>query len=124
MSQHLVEHLVRHMSEFEMSLDRELTYSLGLQARRTNSRIFISQAKYAKNLVSKFELGTTKHRRTPIGIHAKITKYEAGSNINSTLYISMIGSLLYLTVSRLDVCYNMGVCAILSKSQGLASRRS
>ena len=29
----------------------------------------------------------------------------------STLYRSMIGSLLYLTASRSDVCYSLEVCA-------------
>ena len=34
-----------------------------------------------------------------------------GKSIDSSLYRSMIGSLLYLTVSRPDISYNVGVCA-------------
>ena len=111
MSQHLVEQFVRHMStEFEMSLVRELTYFLGLQLWQTNSRIFISQAKYVKNLVNKFKFDTTKHRRTLTGTHDKITKDEARNNVDLTLYKSMIGSLSYLTASRTNLCYSVGVC--------------
>ena len=94
-----------------MSLVGELTYFLGLQVWQTNSGIFISHAKYAKNLVSKFELGITKHRRTLIGTHDKINKDKAMNGVYPTLYRSMIRSLLYLTVSRSNVCYSVGVCA-------------
>ncbi|KAK0594190.1 hypothetical protein LWI29_002834 [Acer saccharum] len=42
--------------EFEMSLVGELSYFLGLQIRQMHDGIFITQAKYAKNLVKKFGL--------------------------------------------------------------------
>ena len=67
-------------------------------------------------MVSKLRLGTTKHRRTLIGTHDKITKDEAVNSIDLTLYRSMIRSLLYLTTSRLDVCYSVGVCARYEES--------
>ena len=40
--------------EFVMSLVGELSYFLGLQIKQLNDGIFITQAKYAKNLVKKF----------------------------------------------------------------------
>ena len=42
--------------EFEMSMIGELIHFLGLQIRQQDSGIFISQSKYAKNLVKKFGL--------------------------------------------------------------------
>ena len=39
---------------FEMSMVGELTYFLGLQVKQTDSRIYINQAKYAKNLVDQW----------------------------------------------------------------------
>ena len=51
-SQQMVDHFVEHMiSEFEMSLMGELTYFLGMHVKQTGNGTFISQAKYAKNLV-------------------------------------------------------------------------
>ena len=43
-------------AEFEMSMIGELTHFLGLQIRQQDSGIFLSQSKYAKNLVKKFGL--------------------------------------------------------------------
>ena len=34
-----------------------------------------------------------------------------GKSVDFSLYRSMIGSLLYLTTSRPDIIYNVGVCA-------------
>ena len=34
-----------------------------------------------------------------------------GKNVDSSLYRSMIGSLLYLTASRPNINYSVGVCA-------------
>ena len=34
-----------------------------------------------------------------------------GKSVDPSLYKSMIGSLLYLTVSRPDISYSVGVCA-------------
>ena len=78
-------------TEFEMSLVGELTYFLGLQVRQTSNGTFISQSKYAKNLVKNFGIETAAHRRTPARTHAKISRDEGGKDVDQTLYRSMIG---------------------------------
>ena len=72
---------------------------------------FVSQSKYAKNLVKKFGLKSSKTAKTPMSTTTKLTKDENGAKVDPTLYRSMIGSLLYLTASRPDLCYSVGVCA-------------
>ena len=53
----MVDHFVKHMSfEFEMSLVGKLTYFLTLQVKQTGNGTYISQTKYAKNLVKRFGL--------------------------------------------------------------------
>ncbi|KAK0578805.1 hypothetical protein LWI29_016460 [Acer saccharum] len=97
--------------EFEMSLVGELSYFLGLQIRQMHDEIFITQAKYAKNLVKKFGLEKAKHCDTPMSTTLKLSKDASGKSVEQTLYRGMIGSLLYLTASRPDISFSVGVCA-------------
>ena len=48
---------------------------------------------------------------TPIGTTTKLDKDEACSPVNDTKYRGMIGSLLYLTASRPDIMFSVGLCA-------------
>ncbi len=112
MSDTMVQHFVHQMqSEFEMSLVGELTYFLGLQVKQMEDTIFISQSKYAKNIVKKFGMENASHKRTPAATHLKLTKDEKGVDVDQSQYRSMIGSLLYLTASRPDIAFAVGVCA-------------
>ena len=75
----MVQHFVHQMqSEFEMSLVGELTYFLGLQVKQKEGTIFISQSKYAKNIVKKFGLDNASHKRTSTTTHLKLSKDENG----------------------------------------------
>jgi hypothetical protein len=51
------------------------------------------------------------HKRTPATTHLKLTKDESGVDVDQSLYRNMIGSLLYLTASRPDIAFAVGVCA-------------
>src|SRR5271156_4042183 len=92
--------------EFQMSLMGELTYFLGFQIRQLNDGIFLSQSTYAKELVKKFGLEDSKSTRTPMGSTVKIAKDNEGASVDSTLYRSIIGSLLYLTASHPDISFS------------------
>jgi hypothetical protein len=71
----------------------------------------ISQSKYAKNIVKKFGLDNASHKRTPAATHLKLSLDENGVAVDQSMYRSMIGSLLYITVSRPDITFVVGVCA-------------
>ena len=73
--------------------------------------IFISQTKYARNLLKKFTMNSAKHVRTPMSATTKLSLDSEGKDGNQTLYCNMIGSLLYLTMSELDITFSVGVCA-------------
>jgi len=97
--------------EFEMSMIGELNYFLGLQVKQTIEGIFISQSKYAKDLVKRFGLDGKSRARIPMSTSVKISSDLAGKPVDPSLYRSMIGSLLYLTASRPDIAFSVGVCA-------------
>ena len=46
-----------------------------------------------------------------MGTNEKLIKDDSGVSVDSSLYHSMIGSLLYLTASRPNICFSVGVCA-------------
>ena len=96
-------------AEFKMSMIRELNHFLRLQICQQESSIFISQSKYAKNLVKKFGLDFVSSIKTPISPNVKLTINLLGKKVYSSLYRSMISSLLYLTASRPGISYNVGV---------------
>ena len=97
--------------EFEMSMVGELTFFLGLQVKRRKDGIFISQEKYARNLVKKFGLDSKKHASTPMSSSTKLSLDPSEVEMSPTLNRSIIGSLLYLTASRPDIAFSVGVCA-------------
>ncbi|XP_062085844.1 uncharacterized mitochondrial protein AtMg00810-like [Humulus lupulus] len=46
-----------------------------------------------------------------MGTTTKLIRDETGKKVDATLYRSMIGSLPYITASRPDICFSVGVCA-------------
>ena len=94
-----------------MCMVGELTCFLGLQVKQTDSGIYINQAKYARNLVKRFGFEKAAHARTPMAANAKLTNDPLGESVDVTLYRSMIGCLLYLTASRPDIAFSVGVCS-------------
>jgi hypothetical protein len=97
--------------EFEISMIGELNYFLGLQVKQTAEGIFISQSKYAKDLVKRFGLDGKSRARTPMSTSVNISSDLAGKSVDPSLYRSMIGSLLYFTASQPDIAFSVGVCA-------------
>ena len=94
-----------------MSMVGELNYFLRLQVKQREDGIFISQEKYAKNLVKRFGLDSKKHTSTPMSSSTKLSRDATGVEVDPTLYQSMIGSLLYLIASKPDIAFGVGVCA-------------
>ncbi|XP_031262652.1 uncharacterized protein LOC116120820 [Pistacia vera] len=97
--------------EFEMSMVGEISMFLGLQIKQIDCDMFVSQSKYTKNMLKRFNLESAKHANTPMSSSLKLSKDDNGKKVDHKLFRSMIGSLLYLTVSRPDLCFSVGMCA-------------
>ena len=68
---HLAHKFLEEMKrEFEISMVGELNHFLRLQVKQRKDGIFISQEKYAKNLVKRFGLDSKKHTSTPMSSSA------------------------------------------------------
>ncbi|GJX60648.1 hypothetical protein Tco_0292038 [Tanacetum coccineum] len=53
--------------------------------------------------------------KTPMSSDTKLTKDEECESVDSTKYRGMIGSLLYLTVSRPDIMFSVCLCASIQE---------
>ncbi|XP_023873163.1 uncharacterized mitochondrial protein AtMg00810-like [Quercus suber] len=85
----------------------ELTFFLGFQVKQKKESIFVSQEKYARNIVKKFGLDSKKHASTPISSSTKLNADSSRVEVSPTLYRSIIGSLLCLTASRPDIAFSV-----------------
>ncbi|GJU21554.1 putative ribonuclease H-like domain-containing protein [Tanacetum coccineum] len=97
--------------KFQMSSMGELTFFLGLQVKQKDDGIFIRQDKYVTKILKKFGFSDVKTASMRMETHKPLLKDADGENVDEHLYRSMIGSLMYLTSSRLDIMFAVCACA-------------
>jgi len=68
------------------------------------------QSNYCKELLKKFEMDKYKEASTPISTSCYPDLDEKGVSVDQTKYRGLIGSLLYLTTSRLDIMFSVCMC--------------
>nr|GFB70934.1 putative ribonuclease H-like domain-containing protein [Tanacetum cinerariifolium] len=90
--------------KFQMSSMGELTFFLGLQAMQKDDGIFISQDKYVADILKISDFSSVKTASTLIETNKALLKDKEAEDVDVYLHRSMIGSLMYLTASRLDIC--------------------
>jgi hypothetical protein len=72
---------------------------------------FVHQAKYMKNLIKKFNMAKLKPVSTPMSSAASLGPNEDCEVVDQREYRSMISYLLYLTATRPDIQFSVGLCA-------------
>jgi hypothetical protein len=100
-------------SEFQMSMMGELTFFLGIQVKKMKHGTFMHQAKYTKDLMKKFNMTELKPVSTPMSFVASLGPDEDGEAVDQREYMSMIGSLLYLTATWPDIQFARGAVRVL-----------
>jgi hypothetical protein len=90
-------------NEFQMFMMGELTFFLNIQVKQMKEGIFIHQAKYMNDLMKKFNMTELKSMSTPMSKIAVLDLDKNGESVDQREYKSMIGSLLYLMVTRPDI---------------------
>lgn len=91
--------------EFEMNDLGEMSFFLGMEVWQSANGIFVSQKKYANELLKKFAMKNCKPVNTPLVKNLKLCKNDGAAKVEETKYKSMVGCLLYLTVARPDIMY-------------------
>nr|GEZ05903.1 putative ribonuclease H-like domain-containing protein [Tanacetum cinerariifolium] len=82
-----------------------------LQVKQKKDGIFISQDKYVAEILRKFRLTDGKLANTLIDTEKPLLKDPDGEDVDVHTQRSTIGSLMYLTSSRLDIMFAVCACA-------------
>jgi hypothetical protein len=96
---------------FEMSIMGELKYFLSFQIKQLEDGTFISQTKYTHDLLKKFGMDKAKPIKTPMGTNGHLDLDIDGKSVDQKVYRFMIGSLLYICASRLNIMLSVCMCA-------------
>ncbi|GJX14457.1 retrovirus-related pol polyprotein from transposon TNT 1-94 [Tanacetum coccineum] len=95
--------------EFDMTDMGLMKYFLGLEVRQGISGIFVSQKAYAKEILKRSKMEHCNPVVTPMELGTKLSKFEGGEPVDADKYQSLVGSLRYLTSTRPDLSYSVGV---------------
>nr|GEX52529.1 retrovirus-related Pol polyprotein from transposon TNT 1-94 [Tanacetum cinerariifolium] len=112
--------------KFEMSMMGELKFFLGIQIHQSPRGIFINQAKYAQDILIRHGMTSCDSIGTPMATK-HLDANLLGTLIDQTKYRSMVGALMYLNASRLDImhatCYYARYQAKPTKKHLTANKR-
>ena len=106
-------------SQFEMKDLGPLNYFLGIEVSSSADGYYLTQAKYTSDLISRANITDSKIVDTPIKYNCRLNSHDGESLSDATLYRQLVGSLIYLIVTRPDISY-----AVHLVSQFMAAPRS
>nr|GEZ66713.1 retrovirus-related Pol polyprotein from transposon TNT 1-94 [Tanacetum cinerariifolium] len=98
-------------SKFQISTMGHFSFFLGLQVSQSPEGIFINQSKFALEILKKFGMDSSDPIDTPMVDRLKLDEDPLGIPVYQTRFRSMVGSLMYLTASRLDLVFDVCMCA-------------
>eukprot|EP00253_Pinus_taeda_P030418 PITA_30418 len=88
-----------------------LHYFLSLQVLHSKEGIFLSQSKYACDLLRFFHMEDCKPAPSPFQSGVKLSVNCTSPEVDATLYHQLVGKLLYLTHTRPDLSFAIGLVA-------------
>ncbi|XP_020272454.1 uncharacterized protein LOC109847633 [Asparagus officinalis] len=97
------------MRQFEMTDLGLLHYFLGLEVNQSANGIFISQSKYAADLLKRFKMMNCKPASTPMNVNESLKANDGTGSASSKYFRSMIGGLNYLSHTRPDIAFSVSV---------------
>ena len=65
------------------------------------------------DLLKKFNMTTCKPMPISMGLNEKFSNDDESKMVDESLYRSLVGSLIYLTNTRLDIVHSIGVVSMV-----------
>ena len=96
---------------FDMTDLGKMRYFLGVEILQREEGIYMCQRKFAREVLERFEMDLSNGVSSPIVPGTKVSKKGGGAVLDVTLYKQMIGSLMYLTVTRPDLTFAVGLAS-------------
>ncbi|KAE8672699.1 Detected protein of unknown function [Hibiscus syriacus] len=96
------------IKEFEMTNLGALQFFLGLEVMQIEDGIFVSQKKYAVDLLKKLKMTGCKTVATPMNLNEKLND-DGTEATDARSFKSLVGGLIYLTNTRPDISFVVGV---------------
>ena len=103
-------------SEFEMTDLGLMRYFLGIEVHQSNDGIFISQSRYANEVLKRLNMEKYMEAPTMVMTRLKLKKEEDGACVDSSLFKRLVGSLVYLTATRSDIMYGVSLISRFMES--------
>eukprot|EP00253_Pinus_taeda_P020681 PITA_20681 len=94
---------------FEMTDLGYVHYYLGIEVTQNPKFIFLSQKKYIGYLLNRFGVTECNPLTTPMEQNLKLTSIEGKEFEDATKYRQLVGSLNYLTTTRPDISFAVGI---------------
>eukprot|EP00253_Pinus_taeda_P017407 PITA_17407 len=113
----LINHVKSNLKKkFEMTDLGLLHYFLGLQVLQSKEGIYLSHYKYVSDLLYHFHMEDCKPTPSLFQSGTKLSVTCTSPEVDATLYRQLVGKLLYLTHTRHDISFVVGLIAGLCKT--------
>ena len=91
--------------EFEMKDMGLMHYFLGMEVWQKDGELFVSQGKYANEILRRFHMEKCKPMQTPLAGNWRKEVATSREVVGATMYKNLVGSLMYLMNTCPDLCY-------------------
>ena len=113
----IIGHSMDKISNIKLSLQNTfemidlcfLHYFLGIQVWKNDDGFYLSQTKYALDILKRFQMKNCRSVYTPIAPGLKLSKDMEGEDVDPTLSRQLVGSIVYLSHICLDICFLVSV---------------
>ena len=104
--QKLKQHLFTHFQTKDLG---KLNYFLGIEIAQSSSGVFLSQRKYALDILEETSMLDCKPVDTPMDPNVQLVPEQGESLGDPERYRRLVGKLNYLTIIRLDISFPVSV---------------